>query len=54
MEDLGKKQICSKCGNYFVCDIENGKIDCWCMQLPKIKTVIEDKSCICRDCLENN
>ena len=40
---------CHECGNEFSCD---NNITCWCADFPKLtKYEIDDKDCLCRNCL---
>ena len=40
---------CPECGNEFSCD---NNITCWCADFPKLtKDEIDDKDCLCRNCL---
>lgn len=40
---------CSSCGKEFVCDIKEGKNDCWCFDKPKRQP--DGYNCYCEDCL---
>ncbi len=42
---------CSNCKNRFVCEIEQGRDRCWCMDLPPVLPAEPGASCVCPDCL---
>mgnify|MGYP001230485367 FL=1 len=42
--------ICHKCGEKFVCGVNDKK--CWCFDLPKAK-IKKNNSCLCQKCLLN-
>ena len=47
------KAVCPGCGRRFVCGMETGHEECWCMKRPVLPLEAgEGGACLCPDCFD--
>ncbi len=47
------KTVCPGCGRHFVCGMEAGQEECWCMERPVLPLEAgEGGACLCPECFD--
>ncbi|MFB0936585.1 MAG: cysteine-rich CWC family protein [Propionivibrio sp.] len=52
-DDSLPKAVCPVCGRHFVCGMEAGQEECWCMERPVLPLEAgEGGACLCPECFD--
>ena len=52
-DDGTPRTVCPSCGRHFVCGMEAGQEECWCMERPVLPLEAgEGGACLCPECFD--